>query len=92
MNNFHKTEQQKANRVHKVITKVNKQLKDIGKELNIPIALTTYCGRIAYMPFLVFFHTARHNERSYNLIINQLNSIPLSIGNDSETSLVLRSA
>lgn len=50
--------------MHKVITKVNKQLKDIGKELNIPIDLTTYCGRIAYMPFLVFFHLARHSFAS----------------------------
>lgn len=45
LNSFHKTEQQKANRVHKVITKVNKRLKDIGKELNIPIDLTTYMAR-----------------------------------------------
>lgn len=45
LNSFHKTEQQKANRVHKVITKVNKRLKDIGKELNIPIDLTTYVAR-----------------------------------------------
>ena len=38
---FHKTEQQQRNRIHKVITKVNKHLKDIGEELSLPIDLTT---------------------------------------------------
>ena len=42
---FHKTEEQKANRIHKVITKVNKRLKEIGEELNLPIPLTTYVAR-----------------------------------------------
>ena len=45
LNKFHKTEQQKANRRHKVISKVNKCLKEIGKELNIQINLTTYVAR-----------------------------------------------
>ena len=31
LNPFHKTEQQKANRVHKVISKVNRQSKGDGK-------------------------------------------------------------
>ena len=48
----HKTEQQKANRLHKVITKVNKVLKEIGKELNIPIKLTTYVARHSYATVL----------------------------------------
>ncbi|MDL2304846.1 site-specific integrase [Bacteroides sp. OttesenSCG-928-D19] len=52
LNSFHKTEQQKANRVHKVITKVNKRLKEIGKELNIPIDLTTYVARHSYATVL----------------------------------------
>lgn len=52
LNSFHKTEQQKANRVHKVITKVNKRLKDIGKELNIPIDLTTYVARHSFATVL----------------------------------------
>jgi len=52
LNSFHKTEQQKANRVHKVITKVNKKLKDIGKELNIPIDLTTYVARHSFATVL----------------------------------------
>lgn len=42
---FHNTEQQRANRVHKVITKVNQRLKEIGKALDIPINLTTYVAR-----------------------------------------------
>lgn len=42
---FHKTEVQKANRIHKVISKVNERLKQIGNELNLPITLTTYCAR-----------------------------------------------
>ena len=42
---FHKTDQQKANRVHKVITKVNKYLKAVGAELGLPIDITTYVAR-----------------------------------------------
>jgi integrase len=42
---YHRTEQQKANRVHKVITYVNKRLKAIGEKLKIPITLTTYVAR-----------------------------------------------
>lgn len=41
LNPFHETEQQKANRIHKVISKVNKALKTIGTALNLPIDLTT---------------------------------------------------
>ncbi|NDV80102.1 site-specific integrase [Dysgonomonas sp. 511] len=52
LNNYHKTEQQKANRVHKIIGKVNKRLKDIGKELNIPIDLTTYVARHSFATVL----------------------------------------
>lgn len=54
LDSFHKTEQQKANRVHKVIAKVNKRLKEIGKELNIPITLTSYCARHAFCTQLKF--------------------------------------
>ena len=43
--NRHTTEQEKANRLHKVITKVNKRLKQIGEELGIPIPITTYVAR-----------------------------------------------
>ena len=48
----HRTEQQKLNRLHKVITKVNKALKCIGEELNIPIKLTTYVARHSYATVL----------------------------------------
>lgn len=52
LNAFHKTELQRANRVHKVISKVNKQLKEIGKELNISIDLTTYVARHSFATVL----------------------------------------
>ena len=45
LSSFHKSELQKANRIHKVISKVNERLKQIGNELNLPITLTTYCAR-----------------------------------------------
>lgn len=45
---FHKTEQQQRNRIHKVISKVNGRLKAIGKELNLPIDLTTYVARHSF--------------------------------------------
>ena len=48
----HKSEQQIQNRLHKVITKVNKSLKDIGKELNLPTKLTTYVARHSYATVL----------------------------------------
>ena len=49
---YHKTEQQRRNRLHKVITKVNDALKEIGKELGIPIDLTTYVARHSYATVL----------------------------------------
>jgi integrase len=52
LNNFHKTEQQKANRIHKVISKVNDCLKKIGKELKLPIDLTTYVARHSFATVL----------------------------------------
>lgn len=42
---LHKTETQQANRIHKVISKVNKRLKEIGEALNLNVALTTYVAR-----------------------------------------------
>ena len=41
----HITETQISNRIHKVISKVNMRLKQIGEELNLPIPLTTYVAR-----------------------------------------------
>ena len=52
LSNTHKTEQQRLNRLHKVITKVNRALKVIGEELCIPIKLTTYVARHSYATVL----------------------------------------
>lgn len=49
---FHKTEQQKRNRTQKMLAIINKQLKQIGKELNIPIDLTTYVARHSFATVL----------------------------------------
>ena len=49
---FHKTEQQRLNRLHKVITKVNACLKEIGEELHLPVTLTTYVARHSYATVL----------------------------------------
>lgn len=45
LSSCHRTDEQKANRIHKVITKVNDRLKQIGETLNLPITLTTYVAR-----------------------------------------------
>ena len=52
LSHLHYTEQQRANRVHKFITKVNCKLKEIGKELQIPIDLTTYVARHSFATVL----------------------------------------
>lgn len=49
---FHKTEIQKANRLHKVLAKINKHLKEIGEKLELPILLTTYVARHSYATVL----------------------------------------
>ncbi len=49
---YHKTEQQKFNRVHKIISNVNNRLKKIGKELEIPVTLTTYVTRHSHATVL----------------------------------------
>lgn len=49
---FHKTEQQKKNRRHKVISKVNDTLKAIGYELGISTKVTTYVARHSYATVL----------------------------------------
>ena len=48
----HKSIQQKLNRHHKVITKVNRALAEIGRELKIPIKLTTYVARHSFATVL----------------------------------------
>ncbi|MBS5796142.1 MAG: site-specific integrase [Dysgonomonas mossii] len=52
LSNFHKTDQQKANRIHKVIGNVNRYLKVVGQELKLPIDLTTYVARHTYATVL----------------------------------------
>lgn len=52
LSTLHHTEQQKANRVHKVITQINNKLKQVGKELEIPIDLTTYVARHSFATIL----------------------------------------
>ena len=49
---YHKTEQQKANRIHKIIGKTNKDLKEIGKSLKLPVTLTTYVARHSFATVL----------------------------------------
>lgn len=50
--NTHVSELQKRYRTHDVIADVNKHLKEIGKELNIPIDLTTYVARHSFATVL----------------------------------------
>lgn len=45
---YHTTEQQRRNRIHKVIAKINLCLKLINKELNIRVNLTTYVARHSF--------------------------------------------
>lgn len=52
LSDFHKTEIQKANRIHKIIGKTNKYLSQIGEELNSPIKLTTYVARHSFATVL----------------------------------------
>lgn len=49
---YHKTDQQKANRIHKIIGKTNKDLKEIGESLKLPITLTTYVARHSFATVL----------------------------------------
>ena len=48
----HVSELQKRYRIHDVIADINKYLKEIGKELNIPINLTTYVARHSFATVL----------------------------------------
>ena len=52
LSSFHKTEIQISNRLHKVLAKVNKHLKEIGEKLKLPIPLTTYVARHSYATVL----------------------------------------
>ena len=52
LSNFHKTDVQVANRLHKVLANLNKQLKAIGVKLKLPIPLTTYVARHSFATVL----------------------------------------
>ncbi|MCM1291381.1 MAG: site-specific integrase [Bacteroides sp.] len=52
LSGFHKSEIQIANRLHKVLAKINKHLKQIGKELNLSIPQTTYVARHSFATVL----------------------------------------
>lgn len=49
---YHNSEVQKANRLHKVLAKVNRALKQIGLEIGLPIKLTTYVARHSFATIL----------------------------------------
>lgn len=52
LSTFHKTEIQVANRLHKVLAKINNHLKEIGNKLNLPLPLTTYVARHSFATVL----------------------------------------
>ena len=52
LSNFHRSEVQIANRLHKVLAKINKHLKEIGVGLRLPIPLTTYVARHSFATVL----------------------------------------
>lgn len=49
---YHQSGVQKANRLHKVLAKINRALKHIGEELDLPIKLTTYVARHTFATVL----------------------------------------
>lgn len=52
LSSFHKTDVQVANRLHKILAKINKNLKQIGNALKIPIPVTTYVARHSFATIL----------------------------------------
>lgn len=52
LSDYHKSDVQIANRLHKVLAKVNRALKNIGQELGLPIKLTTYVARHSFATVL----------------------------------------
>lgn len=52
LSSFHKTDVQIANRLHKVLAKINSRLKTIGEKLEIPIPVTTYVARHSFATIL----------------------------------------
>lgn len=52
LSSVHKTEQMRLNRLHKVITKANNALKQLGEHLQLPVKLTTYVARHSFATVL----------------------------------------
>lgn len=52
LSNFHRSDVQIANRLHKVLANLNKHLKAIGVKLKLPIPLTTYMARHSFATVL----------------------------------------
>ena len=52
LSTFHETDIQQANRINKVLHIINKSLREIGEELNLPINLTTYVARHTFATVL----------------------------------------
>ena len=52
LSNFHKSDVQIANRLHKVLANLNKHLRAIGVKLKLPIPLTTYVARHSFATVL----------------------------------------
>lgn len=69
------SEKDKYNRINGSLKTINKYLKMIGEHLKIQTSLTTY--------------VARHKQSHYRLLINELHSLRLEVGNDLETSELL---
>lgn len=51
-NDLHKTDLQKNNRLHKILAKINRDLRQIGEKLELPIKLTTYVARHSFATVL----------------------------------------
>ena len=62
--NIHKTPLQKQNRIHKMLGKINKNLKLIAAQLNVDANMTTYVARHSFYFFLI--ETQRIKECLFN--------------------------
>ena len=52
LSDYHQTDIQKMDRIKKTLKRVNRELKIIGEELNLPIKLTTYVARHSFATVL----------------------------------------
>ena len=74
LSNFHRTEQQKVNRIHKIISKVNRALKQIGEELNISIDLATVLKRSGVSTSLISEALGHSSERVTQIYLDSFGS------------------